>query len=395
MSILRVLSLYKPFHDLSVKIVQSAIRIESARHSHDMLEYIKCLRFCKGEESYIPTFIKDIIEYNNCSSRFGRCIVGLMTFPNDFANLCLKIAKEIVSSLSKIVLFYYDLVKDMVILESLFFIDQKILLDEETTHKYESVGGLDFQLLAYYLIAIFVSSELAIYILIKIRQGVFRSCFRVTDDMPFLRTIISAFPVHFTILEQCRIHIKMAYLEHMIIRTLNDLDRMEKCTEKVAGSIEEFANEFDELEKQLHHLNNLECEIQIIETCLEREPQLIVQISLFILMNRFSRIKLLFEDSIYGIPLDYIMIVTIGMTLFSMVSSIKRFRDRKKFPNTSGIMGTIIHLTAIVALLVPKLLLISFSLIKHGLFASDSLFYEYVCYYCYEQTFVWRQHEYH
>ena len=139
---------------------------------------------------------------------------------------------------------------------------------------------------------------------------------------------------------------------------------MEKCTDETAKMIAEVAEELDELEKQDHSLNRLECEIQMLETCLEREPQLIVQISLFILMNNFSRIKLLFEESFLGIPLDYIMIVTICLTVYSMMISIKRFRDRKIYPNTSGIFGSVLYLLAIAALLIPKLLVISLFLLN-------------------------------
>ena len=364
MKILRTLWLYRPFRKTVVNIVQRVIEVEAARHANNPMEYIQCLRICKGEESYTSTFVKDMMEYHDCFSKVARKLFGLFTFRSDAINLLVKATFHIVTSMLKITLFYYDLVKDMVILESLFFIDKKILLDDDSENKYESVGGLDFTLLAYYLVSIFVVSELAIYFLMYLRRGLYFSCFKIKEDMHFLKLIVTFFPLHFTILETCSINVRMAWMEYKITRVLKDLYSMDECNDMIAKQIVEIAYQLDELEKQAHVLNNLECEIQILETCLEREPQLIVQISLFILMNQFSRIKLLFEDSFYGIPLDFIMITTICLTIFSMVMSIKRYRDRKRFPNTSGIKGTIIQFVAIAALLVPKLLVISLALLN-------------------------------
>ena len=362
--ILRTLRLYKPFETAVVKVVEGIIQLENIRHNGKVPEYIRCLRFSKENESYIPAFLKDMIEYHDFFSTIARWAAGLFTFQNDWINLCIKVTIEITTSLVKIIFFYYDLIKDVVILESLFFIDKKILLDDEPGHKYESVGGIDFTLLAYYLVLIFVVSELAIYFLMHLRRKIFLTCFKLKDDMTFVRSIINIFPIHFTLLEKCKLKMRIAWLEYKLVQQLKEQSLMAECTEETAKMIAKIAEELDELEKQDHSLNILECEIQMLETCLEREPQLIVQISLFILMNHFSRIKLLFEDSFYGIPLDYIMIVTICLTVYSMMTSIKRFRDRKIYPNTSGFFGTILYLLAITALLIPKLLVISFSLLN-------------------------------
>ena len=56
-----------------------------------------------------------------------------------------------------------------------------------------------------------------------------------------------------------------------------------------AMKIIEIINNLDSLYKQCFHLNQLECNIQIIETLSEREPQSVVTFSLLILMQKFCK----------------------------------------------------------------------------------------------------------
>ena len=123
------------------------------------------------------------------------------------------------------------------------------------------------------------------------------------------------------------------------------------------------SNKIEKLKHQLYHLNRLESEMQVLETALEREPQTVVQLCLFILMNRFKRIRLLFS-SYFGISIEIIFGVTWALTLFSISNTVYGYLHSKRWPISPGFLGTIVQLIAIGGLVASKLLLIAITLLN-------------------------------
>ena len=123
------------------------------------------------------------------------------------------------------------------------------------------------------------------------------------------------------------------------------------------------SNKIEQLENQLYHLNRIECEIQVIETALEREPQTVVQLCLFILMKRFKRIKLLF-NSFFGISIETIFVVAWLMTLLSITKSVYGYLHSKRWPICPGCLGIICQLFSIAFLVLSKLVFISITLLN-------------------------------
>ena len=361
--ILISLYFFKPFQNTIENLIDEVIRLESSRHLHQTSEYIKCIRFGSGSDSYIPCFIKDVMERNDFWSRKKRFVVDCFHIQNAAVNMGLQVTLKVAISLMRITFFYYDLLKDAVILESLFHIEDKILADEDSTDRYKSVGGIDFKILAMYLVAIFIFSEIAIYFYMYKRRFQYQNMFGRCASQSVYKIVINFFPIHFTLLQTCKMEIKSAYLNYRMSKMMCDITKETNITDNTIRSILEIADEIEEVANYQYNLNSLESEIQIIETAFEREPQMIIQASLFILLNQFSRIQLLF-DSFFGLPLNAIMITSWLITGLSMAKSVKRYRDRKRHPNNSGFAGTMMHLISILLLLLPKLALISLTLLN-------------------------------
>ena len=361
--ILIALYFYRPFQNAIENLIDEIIRLESSRHLHQTREYIKCIRFGSGSDSYIPCLIKDVMERNDFWSRKKRFVVDCLHIENAAANMGFQVTLKVAISLMRITFFYYDLLKDAVILESLFHIEDKILADKDSIDRYKSVGGIDFKILAIYLVAIFIFSETAIYIYMYKRRSQYPHMFGRCASQSFYKIVINFFPIHFTLLQTCKMEMKSAYLEYRMSKMMCHITKETNITDNTIRSILEIADEIEEVANYQYNLSTLESEIQIIETAFEREPQMIIQASLFILLNQFSRIQLLF-DSFFGLPLNAIMITSWLITGVSMAKSIKSYRDRKRHPNNSGFAGTIMHLISILLLLLPKLALISTTLLN-------------------------------
>jgi hypothetical protein len=304
------------------------------------------------------------MERNNFSTSLKRKVFHLFTISNRKINMVLQMTFSVVISLARISLFYWDLLKDALILESLFHVENKVFQNETTESRYQSVGGLDFTLLAYYLIGVFVVSEAAIFLYMYRRRDQYQAIFDINEKYSAVPTFfINLFPMVFLPLQKCKIGMKLAHLEYKISKLLNGIENDQEYSDSIGESVLEIADEVEALAKQLHHLNHIECEVQILETCLEREPQLAISCVMLVLMKQFSRIRILF-DSFFGIGIEVLIIGCIMTTMIAIIRSIKRYRDKDRFPNTSGLFGTVIQLLSISCLLVPKMVIITLALLN-------------------------------
>ena len=128
--------------------------IEKAIHKGNGPEYIHCLRRWYGENSYISSFIKEVLEKNTFSSKCWNAIKSCFIFQSDITNLRVQIIFYLLSSFSLLCMFYYDHTKDMFVVNLLYHVNDKILpqnVDPGTA--YQSVGGCNFDVIGFYLIA--------------------------------------------------------------------------------------------------------------------------------------------------------------------------------------------------------------------------------------------------
>jgi len=123
------------------------------------------------------------------------------------------------------------------------------------------------------------------------------------------------------------------------------------------------SNKIEQLENQLYHINKIECEIKVIETALESEPQTVVQLCLFILMKRFKRIKLLFTSYV-GISIETVFVVSWLMTLFSIANSVYGYLHSKRWPISPAFFGILFQIFAIAFLVLSKPVLIAITLLN-------------------------------
>ena len=96
---------------------------------------------------------------------------------------------------------------------------------------------------------------------------------------------------------------------------------------------------------------------------MERQPQAVFQGSLWILMQEFPRLKILFSST-FGIELNVIIGITWTISVLGIIKSWMRCSHRKRFPVEPAIVGSLLQTIAIGCLLVPKLIVISISLLN-------------------------------
>lgn len=104
-------------------------------------------------------------------------------------------------------------------------------------------------------------------------------------------------------------------------------------------------------------------ELQCIESLCERIPQSVLQLSIFILMLQFKRLELLF-DSTFGIDIQTLFALTWILPVYSIIKSYISYNHRNRYPICPGIVGSVLQTTSMACLVIPKLVLISMSLLN-------------------------------
>ena len=123
----------------------------------------------------------------------------------------------------------------------------------------------------------------------------------------------------------------------------------------------EIASNLEDLNRRLHNLNQFHAEIDIIETAVERSPQLVVQTVLFIIANYYSRVLVLFDELLF-VPIKVVFVVNWFQTIIAMTNSIVRYRNVKRFPMSTPAIGSIFQKLAISIWIAGKTMFISASL---------------------------------
>ena len=131
----------------------------------------------------------------------------------------------------------------------------------------------------------------------------------------------------------------------------------------LAIEIIETSEKMEQLHQQLFMLHKTQCEIGVLQSAFEREPQTVVQISLVILMKNYKRIKLLFS-TYFTIPIEWVAGISSVATLCSITTSVYKYHHCKDWKNTPNVVGACIQLMAIFVLISSKLILVSIMLLN-------------------------------
>lgn len=211
-------------------------------------------------------------------------------------NLYIQILVHFLLTLVQLSLFHYDLVKDICVLSLLNEVETSVL-DGDREGKFQSVGGVHFQVVRYYLILIFVVSEMVRYYFIHKRQSMYVHSFDIPANRKLETILVKLFPLHFILMTKCWINIKIL-LQIRKLKSIFPDDKEESPTPNQVNKVIEITYSLDSLAKQVFYLNEMETSIQLLETLLEREPQSVVQLSLFLLMQKFNPINILFDTTL-------------------------------------------------------------------------------------------------
>ena len=361
--LLYTLSLYAKFRVTVESIVTRIISIEKTIHKDKKCQYIHCLRQWYGKSSYLSGFLKQVIEKDELPSRLKRGIVNCFTFKSNLINLRINIAWNITVAFASLAFYYYDHLKDLVVLNLLFHIDKEILRDTDPKLKFTSVGGVNFQVMAVYLLAIFFISELIIYVYAFKQKGAFQQAFKIDVTKSWMWWLVVVFPIHYIILTSCMVKVLVNLLEYKLAKIIDKETSTEEEENDAAKSIQEISQELDSLIGQSYYLNNVHSEIELVESAFERCPQAIIQLSLLILMTQFKRLGILFDSSL-GMDLTTFLIITWVIPIITIVKCTLRYIHRKRYPITPGGLGQAIQFISVACLVVPKLMVISFALLN-------------------------------
>ena len=361
------LALIKKYTPTAEKIFDEMFKLELEVHGTKG-QAMRCMRFEKSQDSYLSKFIKDEIERNDFFSKLGRTINScLQVFDYGNVLLYISITIELLLVLINIVVFFYDIVKDITTILLLAHIQDDILGDEDIRNKFITVGGINFQVLIAYLCIVLVISETGIVWHINTRRSVLNINIHSKSRLEIAG--IKVFPVHFVYLRTCTIKIKVLVLQDKLKHMLKtkELFLTKDFQEKqAANTLAMLADNMEELHYKLYHLNLLKSEIQILQSLFEREPQTVVQITLLILMMSFPRLSLLFT-AYFGTSMEVIVLVvalSALTTILSITKSVYRYYHSKEYPIAPSIFGAMAQCIGIMALVVPKYVLISITLLN-------------------------------
>ena len=371
--LLFTLSLVTSFKDFSHQIFDRICLLEVMRHRNSVIAK-ECLNFFYEEDCYLSDYVKYISERYDFFSKVKQFLLKILNGPClalgyfldekkfQCVNLWIQIILCCLMGLKDLLFFHYDLLKDLIVLSVLSQVENKVL-DGAGPSKFDSVGGVNFKVIRYYLVFIFVASEVLRFYFVHQRQEKFLHTLNIPYENKIVAFCVKVIPLHFATLTRCILNIK-------ILMLIDELETLFRKDNKNVSTLEERArnlimisHKLDYLSKELYHVNALETQIQLLETVLERDPQCVVQMALFLLMLRFPRIKILF-DSYFGIEIQNIFMVTLAITIYSIVKSLMNFLHARRFPVEPGFSGKILQFLSLTIIITSKVLLISMALLN-------------------------------
>ena len=285
LKVLSVIAVNHKIRNFTHLVFDLMLQIEMESHS------LSCFQFEQGENSYLSLFMKGAIERNFIISRLKNHIYQSLIVKKRFSihvwyRLCM--LHQVIKGMTNLLLFHLDFIKDVMMLNVIRYTNNTLLNDEDLKTRFDSVGGMNLQVLIAYLSAVLVAGEVMIYIHIYNQSGMMKSMYNGRFDSWVLDGMLAIFPVQYVILKKTAIRMNIMRLEHHIDLVLHSNKViLPSCITK---EVIEASQEKEQLQHQLYKMHNIQCEMGILQSSFEREPSQRTS-NPFTILNTFSKDK--------------------------------------------------------------------------------------------------------
>ena len=265
----------------------------------------------------------------------------------------------------KLFLHLFDLFKDLALITVFLHVSEVYKMvfkmytelatmrsQEILNHNYSTIGDIDLDHLTIYLMAIVASSQVAVFaygILEREKTSVF---FAGAKWPRLTRGLFLLFPIHFSLMDKYSHAYKIASVKRRIER---DLSRIGRGESDVVKSYLKHLSRLTDLDKAMFQIVAVNNRLQLIESALDRFPQAIVQLSLFVASTYFGKLKTLFKYitlSKLGIGIREAFFIGVTTSCWGIVNAVKNFREEMRSPTSSStVVGSVLKRMAIWILL--------------------------------------------
>ncbi len=267
-----------------------------------------------------------------------------------------------VNGVIKVFLFYFDVMKDVAVVFILRHFSEEIL-----RYKYGDIGGINLLIMAYYLCAIVIASLVATFaVQFIMRKDLEEAYSKDFTHSTTVNVLAAFFPLHFSIFEQIACELKESAVEAKMTSLTGRLSGRDTGDSEEVDSFSFDVDRIFAIRRRRHVIERLQNRIQVTETFVERIPQSVVHLALFLASVRYSRLRSLLTSAVeyeLGISVITAFVIAHGTTLFSAVTSVCRAKNEKRFPAPTTGTGSILQLLAVSSLMLPKIFMVSVSLI--------------------------------
>ena len=160
------LSLCKDVTKVCNLIIEEFLCMEEERHG-SRPEAFGCMLSNKDENEYLSAYIKKVFERKELPSVIKRKIFDIPESKifewfscNESTRYYCKVAFDCALTFLYVTLYYYDIFKDLMLTYSYHHISKNILVKTDPAIRFQSVGGIQFDILVFYSICIVFISEL-------------------------------------------------------------------------------------------------------------------------------------------------------------------------------------------------------------------------------------------
>ena len=171
-------------------------------------------------------------------------------------------------------IYYYDLIKDLLVLSTYVHISTSILISTNDLIRYTSVGGINLMALCIYSIGIVAASIMTLHRFVK-RNHKTHNVFSVNTDEKLVNASINVYPLHWVLIQDWHTKIRILRLQRKLKHHLET-----KITDKGNFTtlhkdfIIKTCEEIDVQKRQLYKINMFYQNINIRESLSERQFQL-------------------------------------------------------------------------------------------------------------------------
>jgi len=279
--------------------------------------------------------------------------------------------------------FYFDLVKDLILISVLGHVSEYVLL-----HHFEEVGGVDLDFIRYYLTTVLVTSQVAKFVGVLVRREKVQQLFGDGQGRNSAAILAMAFPVHFAMLEKVMNQYEISKVEFSmatsiscaIERTSNGGFEDEGTNEEKVTDVKDdaFSRNVQALAKHRNrkaalkkHYNR----IQIMETVFERLPQATCHLALALASGGFPRLNSLLYNALAGFFNVYqdgvrfapaargfgraLVILSAAQAIVTSGKIVHKITLESRTPASPPLVGVLLHFGSVLAVLAPKMILIA------------------------------------